>query len=95
VATILASLAASVADELRLRRSHHAALTQQRLTAGVALVAPWVLLMLTTSTNPQSAAALSTPTGRLVVVAGLSATVTGFALARRSARLSRPPRIFR
>jgi tight adherence protein B len=95
VSDVLASLTASVADELRLRRSHHAALTQQRLTAAVALIAPWALLVLTTATNPQAAAALSAPTGRLIVVGGLAATGLGYALARRAARLARPPRVFR
>ncbi len=95
VASILASLGASVADELRLRRAHQAALTQQRLTAAVALVAPWILLVLTTSTNPQAAAALARPTGRLIVIGGLTATIVGFGLARRTARLGRPPRVFR
>jgi tight adherence protein B len=94
VAEVLSTLGASVSDELRLRRAHHAALTQQRLTAAVALVAPWVLLLLTTATNPQAVAAYSTPTGTLVICGGLVATTAGFWLARRSARLSRQPRVF-
>lgn len=94
VSAILAALAASVSDELRLRRAHDAALTQQRLTAAVALVAPWVLLVLTTSTNPQASAALASPTGRLIVLGGLAATGFGYLLARRAARLGRIPRVF-
>jgi tight adherence protein B len=94
VGAVLASLASSVADELRLRRAHQAALTEQRLTAGVALAAPWALLLLTTATNPQAAAAYSKPTGTLVVLAGLAATLAGFWLSRRAARLSRMPRVF-
>ena len=43
---ILAALGVSVADELRLRKAHRAALTEQRLTAAVALIAPWALLAL-------------------------------------------------
>ena len=95
VAATLASLASSVADELRLRHAHDASLTQQRLTAAVALAAPWVLLVLTTSTNPQAAAALARPTGRLIVAGGLAATSLGYFLARRTARMSAPPRVFR
>lgn len=94
VGAVLAGLAASVADELRLRRAHEAALTEQRLTAGVALAAPWALLLLTTATNPQATAAYSTSTGTRVVLIGLAATLLGFWLSRRAARLSRMPRVF-
>jgi tight adherence protein B len=94
VGAVLSGLAASVADELRLRRAHQAALTEQRLTAGVALAAPWALLLLTTATNPQAAAAYSGRTGTIVVLAGLGATTAGFWLSRRAARLSHMPRVF-
>ena len=94
VAAILAALGSSVADELRLRKSHDAALTQQRLTAAVALVAPWGLLVLTVATNPQAAAVYASASGSTVVVAGMAATGLGYLLARRTARLSRPPRLF-
>ena len=94
VGLVLSGLAGSVADELRLRRAHQAALTEQRLTAGVALAAPWALLLLTTATNPQAAAAYSTATGTVVVLAGLAATSVGFWLSRRAARLSHMPRVF-
>ncbi|MFQ5948694.1 MAG: type II secretion system F family protein [Acidimicrobiia bacterium] len=94
VGAVLAALAASVSDELRLRRAHDAALTQQRLTAAVALVAPWALLVLSVATNPQATAVYRSPTGSLIVFGGLVATVVGYLLALRTARLSRPPRIF-
>ncbi|HSM01320.1 MAG TPA: type II secretion system F family protein [Acidimicrobiia bacterium] len=94
VDAVLAALATSVGDELRLRRAHDAALTQQRLTAGVALVAPWAMLALSIVTNPTAADSYSSPTGTWIVLGGLAATVTGFLLARRAARLSEPPRVF-
>ncbi len=94
VAAVLAALGTSVADELRLRRAHDAALTQQRLTAAVALVAPWGLLVLTVTTNPQAAIAYRTSTGASIIGAGLVATLGGYLIARRVARLSRPPRVF-
>jgi tight adherence protein B len=94
VGAVLSGLAASVADELRLRRAHQAALTEQRLTGAVALGAPWALLLLSTATNPEAAAAYSTRTGLLVVLGGLAATTAGFWLSRRAARLSRMPRVF-
>lgn len=94
VGRILASLGSSVADELRLRRAHAAALTEQRATALVALVAPWGLLALTIVTNPQSADSYATRTGSIIVAIGLASTATGYLAARRAARLSRPPRVF-
>jgi Flp pilus assembly protein TadB len=95
VGVVLGALGTSIADELRLRKAHRAALTQQRLTAAVALVAPWALLMLTLATNPQAADVYRTASGVRVIVAGLLATGGGFLLARRAARLSRPPRVLR
>ena len=66
----------------------------QRLTALVALVAPWALLMLTALTNPQANAAYGTITGQWIVVAGGTATGVGFALAGRASRLAGMPRVF-
>ncbi len=94
VGLVLTSLGASVADELRLRRSHIAALTEQRMTALVALIAPWALLALTIATNPQSALSYRRPTGTLIVAVGLVATSLGYLTARRTAALSRAPRVF-
>ena len=94
VGRVLGALAASVNDDLRLRRAHDAALTEQRLTAAVALLAPWAMLALSVATNPAAAEAFSTSTGNLIIAGGLAATVVGYVLARRSARLSRPPRLF-
>ena len=94
VGAVLARLAASVADEIRLHRAHEAALTQQRLTAGVALAAPWALLLLTTATNPQAADAYTTRAGTVIVLVGMAATGSGYWLARRAGRLSRRPRVF-
>lgn len=95
VADILGLLGQSVGDELRLRRAHDAALTQQRLTAAVALAAPWALLLLTVATNPQAASTYGTAGGAKVLAVGLAMTATGFLLARRSAKLSKAARIFR
>lgn len=95
VGEVLASLSASVADELRLRQAHDAAMSEQRWTGAVALIAPWVILALSIATNPQAAIAFDTAGGALVVVIGLAATLVGALLARRSASLSRTPRMFR
>lgn len=94
VGLVLASLGTSVADELRLRRAHVAALTEQRMTALVALVAPWALLTLTIATNPQSAALYRTNTGSMIVAIGFVSTSLGYLAARRAAALSKAPRVF-
>ena len=94
VGEVLASLGVSVADEIRLRKAHDAAMTEQRLTATVALVAPWVLLSLSIATNPQAASTFDTPEGAVVVLGGLAATGLGWLLARRASTLTATPRLF-
>lgn len=91
---VLSALATSLSDEMQIRAAHDAALTQQRLTAGVALVSPWVILALSLATNPQAGAEFSNPTGRLILIVGAVATGLGWFLARRAARLAAQPRIF-
>ena len=94
VDSVLSSLSLSLSDEIRLRRAHEAAVTQQQMTAGVALVAPWLILVLSLTTNPQASAEFSTARGHAVLAIGAGATLVGFALARRAVRLSDPPRVF-
>lgn len=94
VGLVLTSLGASVADELRLRRAHVSALTEQRMTALVALIAPWALLALSIATNPQSAQSYRSDTGTLIVAVGLISTSLGYLAARRTAALSQAPRVF-
>lgn len=94
VGEVLSVLGASVADEMRLRKAHDAALTEQRWTATVALVAPWALLAVSIATNPQASEAFSTAEGSVIVAGGLVATGLGWILSRRASRLSAPPRLF-
>ncbi len=77
-----------------MRRAHRAAVSQQRLTAAVALVAPWAILALSLLTNPAASRAYRQPFGRVIILAGAIATVLGHTLARRIASLSTPPRVF-
>jgi tight adherence protein B len=93
VGAVISSLGVSISEEVRVRRAHAAALTEQRMTAAVALAAPWALLALTIATNPQAANAYRTPTGSLIIAVGFALTTLGFLAARRSARLSRAPRV--
>jgi len=94
VDSVLSSLSLSLSDEIRLRRAHEAAVAQQQMTAGVALVAPWLILVLSLTTNPQASVEFSTAPGHAVLAIGAGATALGFALARRAVRLSDPPRVF-
>jgi tight adherence protein B len=91
---VLSSLSLSLSDEIRLRRAHEAAVAQQQMTAGVALVAPWLILVLSLTTNPQASLEFSTASGHAVLAMGAAATAVGFVLARRAVRLSDPPRVF-
>ena len=95
VGEVLAALSASVSGESRLRQAHEAAMTEQRVTAGVALGAPWVILTLSIATNPQAVFAFSTAEGAVVIGIGLVLTVTGWILSVRIASLSDTPRMFR
>lgn len=94
VGDVLAALGTSVADEIRLRKAHDAALTEQRWTATVALIAPWALLAVSIATNPQASEAFNTAEGAVIVAGGLIATGLGWILARRASRLSGAPRLF-
>ncbi|MBT8197006.1 MAG: hypothetical protein HKN01_05445 [Acidimicrobiia bacterium] len=93
--TIIGNLADSVADEVRVRRAHDAAVTEQRLTSLAALVAPWGLLLLTTATNTQAAEIYASTNGAVIVAIGLAATTCGYLLTRRALQLTRMPRAFR
>jgi tight adherence protein B len=95
VGTTIGHLARSVSDEIRLRKAHDAALTEQRLTINVALFAPWVLLVLSIVTNPQAAGAFSTTQGAIVILTGALATTVGWLLATRTSRLRKPQKVFR
>jgi tight adherence protein B len=70
-------------------------MTEQRVTAGVALGAPWIILALSIATNPQAALAYATAQGAVVVGIGLVFTVTGWILSVRIASLSETPRMFK
>lgn len=95
VGELVGALGRGVADELRLRDAHDAATTQQRLTAAVALVAPWLLLMLTVATNPSARAAYGTASGVTVIAVGFVATAVGYLVSQRIRRLADRPRVFR
>lgn len=94
VGEVVGTLSRSIADDIRLREAHRAALTEQRMTVGVALFAPWVMLLLAVTTNPQAAEAFGSAGGTIVIAIGAAATILGWALANRTARISQPPEVF-
>ena len=53
-----------------------------------------VTMVLAVATNPQASVAFGTVGGSAVVVVGMVATVAGWALAQRTARISSPPEVF-
>ena len=95
VGEIVTALARSIGDEVRLRAAHDASMGEQRLTANVAMAAPWVLLILSVATNPQAREAFGSGQGVGVVAVGFLATAAGWLLAMRTAHMARPPRLFR
>lgn len=94
VGEIVAALARSVGDEVRLYAAHDAAMAEQRMTVNVALVAPWGLLLLALATNPQARLAFEGRGGATLIAGGLVATSIGWVLSMRAARLSAIPRVF-
>lgn len=95
VGDIVATLGRAVGDDIRLREAHNAAMSEQRMTVSVALVAPWVMLVLAVVTNPQAAEAFASTEGSLVIAIGAAATGVGWVLSVRTTRLSGPPEVFR
>ncbi len=95
VSATVSALTVATGDDIRLRKAHDASLTEQRWTVNVALVAPWILLCLALLTNPQAAEAFSSAEASVVVAVGFAATSLGWLLARRTARLSQAPRVFK
>jgi tight adherence protein B len=62
-------------------------------SAHMSAVAPWILLLLL-STQPSTAIAFSTPTGGMILVAGLFMTAVAYLWMNRLGRLPQTPRVF-
>jgi tight adherence protein B len=62
-------------------------------SAHLSAAAPWILLLLL-STQPSTAAAYSTPTGAMILIAGLVMTGVAYIWMNRLGRLPQTPRVF-
>jgi tight adherence protein B len=62
-------------------------------SAHISAAAPWILLLLL-STQPSTAVAYSTPTGAVILIAGLFMTGIAYIWMNRLGRLPQTPRVF-
>ncbi|HEY7439839.1 MAG TPA: type II secretion system F family protein [Acidimicrobiia bacterium] len=89
---VLRTLSAFLREELAVRKEIEARQSWTLVAARVAAAAPWVVLVLVAS-RPQGAAAYSTFTGMIVVLAGAAATVVGYRAMLHLAKLPEEPRV--
>ena len=89
---VLRSLGDFVREDLRIRREIEARWSWTVTAARVAAGAPWAVLLMMT-TQPEAAAAYDTAAGVTVIFFGAAATVAGYRLMLRAARLPDDPRL--
>jgi tight adherence protein B len=90
---VLRTLSDFVSDDLRTRKEIEARWSWTVTAARVAAAAPWVVLLLM-STKPEASTAYNSSGGAVVVVLGAVATVVGYRLMLRAARLPDQRRLF-
>jgi len=90
---ILRSLGDFLRQDLALRREIEVKHGWIKNSAHLSAAAPWILLLLL-STQPSTAAAYSTPTGAMILIAGLLMTAIAYIWMNRLGRLPQTPRIF-
>jgi len=90
---ILRTLGDFLRQDLALRREIEVKHGWIKNSAHLSAVAPWILLLLL-STQPSTAAAYSTTTGALILVAGLVMTGVAYIWMNRLGRLPETPRVF-
>ena len=83
---VLRTLGEFVRDDLRVRKEIRARWSWTVSAARVAAASPWVVLLIM-SLRPEAAAAYRTGSGSMVILGGLIATVAGYRLMLRAARL--------
>ena len=83
---VLRTLGDFVRDDLRVRREIEARWSWTVTAARVAAAAPWIVLLLM-ATRPEAAAAYDSPSGLLLITGGGVATIAGYRLMLRAARL--------
>lgn len=90
---ILRTLGDFLRQDLALRREIDVKHGWIKNSAHISAAAPWILLLLL-STQPSTAAAYSTPTGAMILIAGLGMTAVAYLWMNRLGRLPQSPRIF-
>ena len=91
--TILRTLGDFLRQDLALRREIEVKHGWIKNSAHMSAVAPWILLLLL-STQPSTAIAFSTPTGGMILIAGLFMTAVAYLWMNRLGRLPQTPRVF-
>ena len=89
---VLRALGDFIREDLRIRKEIEARWSWTVTAARVAAGAPWVVLLLM-ATQPEAATAYDSPTGVLVIGLGAAATIVGYRLMLRAARLPDEPRL--
>ena len=91
--SILRTLGDFLRQDLALRREIEVKHGWIKNSAHISAVAPWILLLLL-STQPSTAIAFSTPTGGMILIAGLFMTAVAYLWMNRLGRLPQTPRVF-
>lgn len=90
---ILRTLGDFLRQDLALRREIDVKHGWIKNSAHISAAAPWILLLLL-STQPSTAKAYSTPTGAIILMAGLVMTAIAYLWMNRLGRLPQTPRVF-
>ena len=83
---VLRTLGDFVRDDLRVRKEIEARWSWTVTAARLAAAAPWLVLM-GMSSRPEAAAAYDSPNGMMLILCGCIATIVGYRLMLRAARL--------
>lgn len=89
---VLSTLGDFVRQDLRVRKEIEARWSWTITAARVAVVSPWIVLLLM-STRPEAAAAYNSATGTLIIAVGALMTIAGYRLMLRAARLPQEKRL--
>lgn len=90
---ILRTLGDFLRQDLALRREIDVKHGWIKSSAYISAAAPWILLLLL-STQPSTAVAYSTPTGAVILIAGLCMTAVAYLWMNFLGRLPQTPRVF-
>lgn len=91
--TVFRLLGKFIREDLTLRREIEVKQNWIKNSAHLSAAAPWILLLLL-STQPATTAAFSTPTGVVILCAGLGMTALAYLWMERLSRIPSPGRIF-